>query len=608
MRLKTTVLMIVFVLLVATGVRGAFLRDLPATLIQKDGTVLHCLVTGDEYYHRVHDSAGYTIVIDPATGYNVYAKLVGDELVPSTAIVGRDDPSVLGIVPGLRPGRAVLEERVAAYRDEHAERSAPPSGTVNFVCIFVRFSDQTEFEDERHLYDSIFNLTGANAVSLHSYYLESSYQMLDLTTSFYPPAALDTNSSFQTIYPRDYYRPAYGDVNPLGYDETSNWAKKERENVLVAAVVEAAQASIPPDLDVDADNNGYVDNVVIVFRGAADVWGEIIWPHRWDLSHYDAYINGAQVWDYNVQVQIGIAAPVLCHETGHSLGLPDLYHYYDTLTPVGLWDIMANETNPPQHTGAWHKGRYLGWTGYPLPAIEQGGYYSLNPLTSQNGIAYTINTDTTRPTMYLLQYRKQVGLFESALPTSGLLIQRIEPVLTPDGNANGPPDEVYVFRPGGIWNADSLASAPFSIDYGKVCINNDTDPAPFIFGAIPGDVFIADIGPCGDQLTFYATRFYHELDALVVDGDEGPLMSNPTTRAPYWATGGGFLVPDPQTLTILNGTTVFFDAGAKMLGFGRIQSYTGSQETRLASLYRYRTGIVGKGGLLIQNGGGVKMY
>ena len=48
----------------------------------------------------------------------------------------------------------------------------------------------------------------------------------------------------------------------------------------------------------------------------------------------------------------------------------------------------------------------------------------------------------------MLEFRKKTGTFESSVPGSGMLIYRINPAY--DGNADGPPDEVYLFRPGGV--------------------------------------------------------------------------------------------------------------------------------------------------------------
>ena len=49
-------------LLSFTFLHSAYLRDVPVTLIQPDGSNLECFVTGDEFYNSFHDQDGYTII------------------------------------------------------------------------------------------------------------------------------------------------------------------------------------------------------------------------------------------------------------------------------------------------------------------------------------------------------------------------------------------------------------------------------------------------------------------------------------------------------------------------------------------------------------------
>ena len=47
----------------------------------------------------------------------------------------------------------------------------------------------------------------------------------------------------------------------------------------------------------------------------------------------------------------------------------------------------------------------------------------------------------------MVEYRKKTGTFETNIPGSGLIVYRID--TRENGNAEGPPDDVYVYRPGG---------------------------------------------------------------------------------------------------------------------------------------------------------------
>ena len=71
----------------------------------------------------------------------------------------------------------------------------------------------------------------------------------------------------------------------------------------------------------------------------------------------------------------------LCHEFFHSLCAPDLYHYWDDISPVavGGWDAMDASSDIPQSMSAYMKYRYTEWIT-DLPIISIGGTYEINPL------------------------------------------------------------------------------------------------------------------------------------------------------------------------------------------------------------------------------------
>lgn len=84
MRKSMIILRIAAILIFWAGLsRGVYLENVPEILVQPDGVRIACFISGDEFYHRVHDSQGYTIIKDPATGFYVYAQGQGDDLAPS---------------------------------------------------------------------------------------------------------------------------------------------------------------------------------------------------------------------------------------------------------------------------------------------------------------------------------------------------------------------------------------------------------------------------------------------------------------------------------------------------------------------------------------------
>ena len=73
---------------------GAYLENYPIEIKQPNGEKIKCFITGDEFYNRLHDADGYTIIQNAENGYYYYAKKEGEELVPSD-IKAEDNPQNL---------------------------------------------------------------------------------------------------------------------------------------------------------------------------------------------------------------------------------------------------------------------------------------------------------------------------------------------------------------------------------------------------------------------------------------------------------------------------------------------------------------------------------
>jgi M6 family metalloprotease-like protein len=320
---------------------AVYLENQPTVVVQPDGSEVPCLITGDEFFHRVHDAAGYTLVRDPATGYLVYAARQGDDLAPTGLVAGRDDPERNGLERFAMPSPArlrQLREGLPYMAGDGAK--TPPTGTINNLMVLVRFKDQTEFADSSVKFDRTFNSAASGYNSLRNYFQEASYGATMVSTTFYPiPGTFVI--SFQDTFNRSYYCPYDASTNPEGYTGGNNGAMRTaREHALLRSAVNAIASQVPAGLDIDADGDGRVDNVCFVVRGPTTAWATLLWSHRWALYSYNVQINGKRVWDYNFQMETQFSTAVLCHEMGHSFGYPDLYHYnYGTsLSPTGpLW-------------------------------------------------------------------------------------------------------------------------------------------------------------------------------------------------------------------------------------------------------------------------------
>jgi M6 family metalloprotease-like protein len=477
----------------------------PLRLIQPDGAVLDCFASGDEYYNWLHDANGYTILQDPQSGYYVYALQVKGKLIPSSAIAGKTDPTVLGVQPWLKVTETIMtdirNQLLAATPGPVV--NAPTLGSFTNLAIFIRFADEAEWTAQYATYNQMFNNSVVGANSLYNYFMEASYGAVSISTQLYPIPTIGTSViSYQDRYPRAYYRPYNAaTADSIGYQGGDNGSeRRDREHALLKAAVDSIGKLIPPGTTFDADGDGYVDNVVFIVSGSPTGWSSLLWPHAWSLYSVTATVNGKRVYRYNLQLQASINVGVLCHEMYHTLGSPDLYHYSKPGTPVGSWDIMATSVSTPMHMGAYMKYKYGRWIP-SLPTIAAPGRYTLNPVTSPTNNIYKIASPYSTSEFFVVEYRKKVGTFENSLPGEGLLVYRINSSV--GGNASGPPDEVYIYRPGGTLSADgTLRSAAFSNDVDRTMINDQTDPMTFLTSGSPGGLMISAVGTRGDTIGF----------------------------------------------------------------------------------------------------------
>ncbi|MDZ4182380.1 MAG: M6 family metalloprotease domain-containing protein, partial [Candidatus Cloacimonadaceae bacterium] len=527
-------------------VYAAFLRDMPIRITQPDKSVLDIFASGDEYHNWLHDKDNYTIIQHPETGYYCYAEMSGDRIGASSFIVGKDDPAKHGLLPGINISESEYRQRRATLFQNPDQRNAPTTGTINNIVIYIRFSDETEFGQLNSIYDGWFN-TGTS--SQRNYFLEASYNQLTVNTSFYPAPSGGYVVSWQDGNPRSYYQPYNATTNPGGYNGDTQ--RRTREFTLLQNATNGVSSQIPTGLNIDSDGDGRVDNVVYIVKGSAGEWSSLLWPHRWSLYDRYVYINGKRVYDFNFQLQNFLSSQnvgVICHEFFHTLGAPDLYHYTGNgISPVGSWDLMESNTNPPQHMGAYMKAKYGNWLSIPTISADQA--YTLNPLTSQTGSAYRINSGVSTQ-YYIVEFRKKTGTFENSIPGSGLLVYRID--TTASGNASGPPDEVYLYRPGGSTTVNgTVSSANYSQETGRTMINPETSPGPFYQNGTMGTLALNGIGSsAGTTMSFskgypvevvwdFGTNPYNEsFDGVLFppDGWQNQILSG--TRAFERVTSG----------------------------------------------------------------------
>ena len=513
-------LSIALLLLFAGTLQAAYFSNVPYTLRQPDGDTLQCLMSGDEYYHYLHDADGFTIVKNPQTGYYMYAEKVDGKVVPSRYVAGKVSPRSVGLAPGVRISAAEWQARRERMTVPAATRSVrhcdeTSSGTLNNLVIFIRFADDDDFTQSPTTIQTMFN--SPNSLSLYKYYKTVSYNQLEIESHLIPTPSDSLVRSYQDSHPRSYYCK-WSEDNPDGYGEddpdNNSFPRTEREMALVTNAINYARGYIHEDLNIDYNSDGVVDNICFVIKGGVEDWSDLLWPHMWCLYTDEVFINGKRVWNFNVQLADAtsyFSVSVLCHEMFHTLGAPDLYHYSDTLgfAPVGSWDLMAQNGTTPQHSGVYMKYKYGQWVD-EIPEITESGSYTLLPVSSQTPerIGYRIASEISSE-FFVLEYRKRTGEMEGSLPGTGLLVYRINSLF--DGNAgwNGDDvlDEIYVYRPNGTLTEDGQVNrAHFSQYYGRTELSYATNPKPFLSDGYVSGIRIYDVNVLDDSLTFKYLR------------------------------------------------------------------------------------------------------
>lgn len=410
------------------------------TETQPDGSKIDLHIEGDEFFHYLRDPAGFTVVKDRK--WFVYAKKDAEgRLVPSGLRVGQSNPAKAGLSKNTLPDPAVRNARRNAMADlqqaggdgaEVPSAANPISGSLKNLVVLLRFSNHAS----RSLpstgdIDVLMNAVGGHTSlaptgSVRDCYLENSYNQLSLdSTVFYWVTLPNTEA---------YY--ANGD---------SGLTSKTHEALKYALDVLDADPAIQ-FADFDQDNDGNIDAITFLHSGYGAEWGgtsadgasyvDRIWSHKWAIfGGGGAWFSsdGVRVYEYHISPGIwGTSGStigrigVICHETGHFLGLPDLYDGSGG-EGIGSYGLMANSwgfdgsQKYPPHLSAWSKAA-LGWISPTV--ISTAGTYTANQAETA-AEAFRIDLGYASGEYLLIENRQPVG-FDAAMPQGGLCIFHID--------------------------------------------------------------------------------------------------------------------------------------------------------------------------------------
>lgn len=373
-----------------------------------------------------------------------------------------------------------------------------PTETVHNIVVFAQFKDTDSYNFMEDRVQEIQDMCEdrSTVISLAGYIDKISYGQMNVE-SHYPQLKDGTIIPYVMQMPESSY-----------------------QNSQQAAAEVLTNIEIPSDIPLDGNNDGYLDNTVIVFDASKEGSNGVFWPCAFKQSEIP--INGIHAGAVNVQNTNSLFenkifgnVGALCHEFMHSIGYPDLYREAGSEgNPVGQWDIMANDSIYLQYPLAYMRAAISGWL--TVSNITKSGDYALAPASSDSGNrVYILKTDLSDTEFFAVEYRQQSAKYSDELDEkiygSGLVVYRINPEYI--GNRSTEKDQVYVFRPDETGVRDGAGDI-FSSNYGGEGKKTEvgsldlsdgiTDGALVYSDGTNSGIKLSDITINGDELTFHA--------------------------------------------------------------------------------------------------------
>lgn len=397
---------------------------------QPDNSKIFIYLKGDEKVHWAETIDGYSIINQ--NGYFYYATADAYGNMISSGIIARNpdertihEKNFLASTPKkltYSPEQVKALEQIWEY--QRTSKSFPTTGNRKLICILMEFQD-VHFTLSQTDFYNLFNQIGYNynnaTGSVKDYYLEVSYNQLNLTTDVVGP--------FRAQYDMAYY-------GGLGH---------EREFATEAIL---AADSVVNYADYDNDNDGEVDGIYIIFAGYGEEAGassDAIWSHAWYIN--PVTLDGVVVSRYSCSPELRgnsgtniTRIGVICHEFGHVLGAPDFYDTnYSTggqYEGTGYWDMMAsgswnNNGATPAHHNGFTKTYIYNWaTPIELDTAQIVTLYNAEQYPNS---FYIIKTKTNGE-FFFIEYRHK-HLFDSYIPGSGMIIYHVHKDVFNSGNS-----------------------------------------------------------------------------------------------------------------------------------------------------------------------------
>ena len=375
------------------------------TIMLGDGTIREVVLCGDENGHY----------LQAADGTMFQMKENGEYVT-----INREK---LSSQRKAKPKAAKVKRR-ATWGLERQDFRGEKKGLV----ILVNFSDK-KMSHTRDEFDDYFNKAGYSingmGGSVRDYFLTQSYGQLTIDFDVLGPVTVSQKMSY------------YGGNDDNGDDKAPA--------TMVCEAIKAVDSQVN-FADYDWDDDGYVDQVYVIYAGYGEAQGassNTIWPHEWELSSAAYYgdgdgaltLDGVTIETYACSNELygsggstkmdGVGTA--CHEFSHCLGIPDFYDTSGSNFGMNCWSIMdygcygGDGYVPCGYTS--YERMYAGW----MNPIELTSYTEVNdmPSISSDSVAYLIRNAKKPSEYYLLENRQKTG-WDKYLPADGLLVLHVD--------------------------------------------------------------------------------------------------------------------------------------------------------------------------------------
>jgi len=295
-------------------------------------------------------------------------------------------------------------------------RGMPSTGKVKVLALLIEFTDTLHTNSQATINTALFGTpaTGAPYESLAAYYKRASYNKLELSGT------------------------------------TLGWYKVNKKRSAITQTAAGREGLIKEALkhfdsqghnfkQYDNNGDGVVDYFMVFWSGADNGWANFWWGYQTRFGDSSFTLDGVGFGRYSWQwegrpVGTAFTPRVVIHETGHALGLPDLYDYDGNKGPdggVGGTDMMDANQYDHNSFSKW----VLDWLSPTVIGCGTRTITLKDSGTTQDCLVVwpDIHSEDIFSEFFIVQNRQKTGN-DAQFPAGGLTVWHVDATLNAGGS------------------------------------------------------------------------------------------------------------------------------------------------------------------------------